>query len=76
MRSLSRSASVCFLPTAAFAIFAVMNSDHKEPELIRMAESIKLYRATILSLGPHLPEADLALDQLLAGLEEVQEVLL
>ena len=33
-----------------------------------MAESIKLYRATILSLGPHLPEADLDLDQLLAGL--------
>jgi len=45
-----------------------MNSDHRESELIRMAESIKLYRATILSLGPHLPEADLELDQLLAGL--------
>ena len=45
-----------------------MNSDHRESELVRMAESVKLYRATILSLGPHLPEADLDLDQLLAGL--------
>jgi hypothetical protein len=59
---------VCFPPAAAFAIFVVMNSDHRESELIRMAESIKLYRATIVCLGPHLPEADLNLDQLLADL--------
>ena len=52
------TSSVCFLPAAAFGKVAVMNSHYRDSELIRMAESVKLCRANILSLGPHLPKAD------------------